>query len=180
MMSTQDPPPWLQVMRELLRTDEGSLPDICFDFGAQELIADAYVLIQSCAVPSPKPIGHLWCEARGRDLDIHHGENPVHMFLSGEADGFHVHYETLIAPTGAQLPGISVLIYEQDVIAIDYRMGPEWTDEAIVGLFSLMEKIAALATPTRITHKSNWFDPDGTLLVEAYSQWQEQTRLAAA
>ncbi|MCQ4165264.1 hypothetical protein [Tahibacter harae] len=171
--------PFLHSLRELMHGDDGSLPDIFIDFGGEALAAEAYALIQSCAVPATGILGHIWCQARGRDFDIHHGENPAALLLTGDADPFHVSYDALHAPNGAALPGLGVYLDAPELISVNYRRGADWTDTAIMGLFSLVEKVASLAASWQIKHKGNCDDPDGSRLLLAFRQWQELGRPAA-
>lgn len=177
--SSPDPLPFLQALRELMHDNDGSLPDIFIDFGGEALAAEAYALIQSHAVPAPRVLGHFWCQARGRDFDIHHGENPARLLLTGDADSFHVSYDVLHAPNGAALPGLGVYLDAPERISVNYRRGTDWTDAAILGLFSLVEKVASLAAAWHIEHKGNCDDPDGSRLLLAFRQWQELGRPAA-
>lgn len=173
-------PPLLQTLRELLHDDDGgSLPDILIGFGGEPLAAEAYALVQSHAVLADRVLGHFWCQARGRDFDIHPGENPARLLLTGDADPFHVSYEALRAPTGAALPGLRVYLDVPERISLNYRRGAEWSDAAMVGLLALVEKIASLAANWHIEHKGNRSDPAGSRLLQALRQWQELGRPAA-
>jgi hypothetical protein len=162
----------LATMRELMHGDDGSLPDVFIDFGRETKVAQAYAQVQSCAAPTSRVLGHFWCEARGRDFDIHYGENPAEMLLIGDADPFHVCYETLRAPNGAQLTEIGMFVETPTLVSLNYRRGENWTDPAIFGFFSLIESVAALANGAKVTHAINLDDPDGTRFVEAFLHWQ--------
>lgn len=160
--------------------DDGSLPEIVIDFGGEAVAATAYSLIQAHAAPETRVLGHFWCQARGRDFDIHYGENPAQLLLTGDADPFHVSYTAVHAPNGTVISDLGISFDTPDRISLNYRRGEAWSEAAILGLFSLVEKITSLTSNARLAHRINGDDPDGSLLLGTFRQWQALGRPAAA
>lgn len=159
-------------LRQILAVNDGSLPDINFDFRGARVVADAYDRVQRRAA-SLKSVGATyWSTVEKRDCIIEFGSNPAVLVLRSEVEAFHVVFTGLTSSKGVSIPDLGVFVLGEDNIAFDYRMGPEWSDEAIEGLFELMSEVAGLADNTLVTHEGNWFDPDGTILVDAFYTWR--------
>ena len=107
-----------------------------------------------------------------KECPISFGENPAELVLSGVAEPFHVVFGGLVSKTGHKIPDLGFFVLGEDFVALDYRMGPEWSLAAIEGLLSLMEEIASLAPGTSVAHESNIFDPNGKVLIQAFSEWR--------
>jgi hypothetical protein len=161
----------LTAVRNALRENDGSLPDINFGFGGVPVAADAYALIQSRASLGEAPLGHYWSKSRLVDCPIHFGENPAQEFLNGDAEPFHVLFGGIRSSSGAHIPPLGFFVFATDHVALDLRMGPEWDDGAIIGLFELVRDVSSLASPVTISHTCNIYDPDGRVFLAAYQRW---------
>jgi hypothetical protein len=159
-------------VRRILDRDDGSLPDITFEFGAARIADAAYRLIRARATTlNGRQDAYYWSRSRDEACPIDFASEPALAILAGDAEPFHVVFGGLRSSAGAPVPDLGVFVFTPGEIALDYRMGPEWNDPAILGLFEIMRDLARLATPVRITHTSNIFDPDGDILLGAYRTW---------
>lgn len=162
----------LESLKAVLSHNDGSLPDINFDFVGARVVADAYSLVQRHATVLKSVGSYYWSKSNAKECPISFGENPAELVLSGEAEPFHVVFGGLVSNTGHKIPDLGFFVLGKDFVALDYRMGPEWSLSAIEGLLSLMEEIASLAPNTSVAHESNMFDPDGQVLIQAFSEWR--------
>lgn len=164
-------------VREILRTNDGSLPDINFDFGQERVVGDAYALIQGRATHLASEDAYYWSKSRHEESPIRFGENPAHAFLRGDAEGFHVVFGGLRSTAGAPIPDLGVFVLEAGFIALDYKMGPEWDEHAILGLFEVMEDIKALSDSVMISHAGNIFESGEGILLTEFNNWLDSHRL---
>ncbi|HEU4653185.1 MAG TPA: hypothetical protein VFS47_04325 [Steroidobacteraceae bacterium] len=162
----------LDSLKAVLSHNDGSLPDINFDFGGVRVVADAYAVIQRRANVLTSVGSYYWSKSEEKECPISFGENPAELVLSGEAEPFHVVFGGLVSPSGNRIPDLGFFVLGEDFVALDYRMGPEWTVPAIEGLLALMDELASLALNTVVTHESNIFDPDGKILIQAFEEWR--------
>jgi len=156
--------------------DDGSLPDISFDFGQQRAVGDAYALIQSRATHLVSKYPYYWSRSRSEECAINFGENPALALLAGEAEPFHVVFGGLRSADGASIPDLGVFVLDDNFIALDYRMGPQWDAPAILGLFEIIRDLKALANSAAISHTGNLFDTDEDILLSAFNTWSNARR----
>jgi hypothetical protein len=161
-------------LRAAFATNDGSLPDINFDFKGAPVVADAYALIQSRATALASKNPCYWEKREQVDCEIHFGDNPALRVLNGEANPFHVVFGGLKSAAGHEMPELGVFVLGPDFIALDYRMGPEWNDAAIAGLLELMVDLAKLGSHTEVAHEGNDFDPTGAILIDSLRRWGRQ------
>jgi hypothetical protein len=166
-MSTQN------VLR-ILSENDGSLPDIEFDFGLEKCVAAAYQVIQyhSSHIDSLKP--YYWSRSREIEVPIIFGQNPAEILLIGEAEPFHLVFGGIISPSGKNVPDLGVFVLSEAVISLDYRMGEYWNEESVEGLFEIMSILKKLSFNTKIKHLGNYFDYEETILLSAFSDWQAE------
>lgn len=158
-------------IRGILHTDDGSLPDINFDFGQERIAADAYALIQGRASGLASEGARYWSKGRRSECPIRFGENPAIALLEGDAEGFHVVFGGLLSDAGAAIPDLGVFVLDAGSIALDYKMGPEWDEPAIIGLFELMLDLKSLADGVQISHDGNMFESDEGILLTEFINW---------
>lgn len=158
-------------VRQLLQRRDGSLPDINFDYGHERLVGDAYALVQGRASRLASSDAYYWSEVENKECPIRFGDNPALAVLCGESKGFHVVFGGLRSASGAPIPDLGVSVYGASFIGLDYRMGPDWDDAAIVGLFDLMRDLKALCASVEISHIDNMFESPEGILLTAFAQW---------
>lgn len=158
-------------VREVLHLNDGSLPDINFDFGQEHVVGDAYALIQGRATHLASEHAYYWSKSRSAESPIRFSENPALAFLDGDAEGFHVVFSGLRSTAGARIPDLGVFVLDVGFIALDYRMGLEWDEPAIVGLFEVMRDLKALSETVKISHVGNIFESDEGILLTEFKNW---------
>lgn len=158
-------------IRDIFYENDGSLPDINFDFGDVRVAGDAYVILQARATCLASKNAYYWSKSRGAEERIYLGDNPALAFLDGDADVFHVVFGGLRSTTGARIPDLGLFVLGMGFLALDYRMGPEWDEPAIVGLFEIMRDLQALTDVVTISHVGNIFERDEGILLTEFKDW---------
>lgn len=158
-------------VREILHTNDGSLPDINFDFGQKPVAGDAYAMIQRRATHLAMENPYYWSKNRREESPIRFGDNPAIAFLEGDAEVFHVIFGGLRSNGGAPVPDLGFFVLDQSFIALDYRMGPEWDAPAIIGLFEIMRDLKSLSDVVHISHNGNVFESEEGILLTEFKNW---------
>ena len=166
----------LQSVSEILSENDGSLPDIEFDFGEEECSSAAYTFVQKQASYLISRGAYYWSKSKEIEVPIKFGENPAELVLSGEAEPFHVVFGGMRSSSGAIIPDLGLFILGSTQISLDYRMGKDWNRAAIEGLFELMLTLKCLAPNTKIQHVGNVFD-ENDILLSAFKMWQTAHRI---
>jgi hypothetical protein len=160
----------MDLVREILGTNDGSLPDIIFEYGS-DCVAIAYDVVRrraTCLASSPNS---YWSPRQNVDVEFGFDDEPAAAYLAGEAEPFHVVFGGLRSSTGHAIPDLGVFVLDRGYFELDYQMGPEWNEAAILGLFEIMKELSAIAPSVEITHAGNDFDPDGSILLDEYRGW---------
>nr|WP_315466541.1 hypothetical protein [uncultured Undibacterium sp.] len=166
----------LDSVSKILSVNDGSLPDIEFDFGEEKRSSMAYDLIQQQASCLSSQGAYYWSKSKEIEVPIKFGENPAELVLSGEAEPFHVVFGGMRSNSGAIIPDLGLFILGSTQISLDYRMGKDWNRAAIEGLFELMLTLKCLAPNTKIRHVGNVFD-ENDILLSAFEMWQTAHRI---
>lgn len=161
----------LDQLRGILQKDDGSLPDINFDFGEERVASNAYALIQSRATHLVSVGAFYWSRNSAAEIPIRFGENPASVFLKGDAEAFHVVFGGLRSSAGAPIPELGVFVLDVGFIALDYRMGPGWNEAAILGLFEIMRDLQASSHSVTISHDGNIFETNEGVLLSEFKNW---------
>lgn len=158
-------------MLELFCEDDGSLPDIELNNLSGKEVIDGYKILKdhSGSIVTENPC--YWSVSQECIVPILIDDNPSSFVISGEAEPFHLCFGDIKSPTGKRIPVLGVFVYS-DGIALDYRMGPEWNQDAIEGLFELMLSITESAENVEVEHKSNINDLDGSIFKSYWSSYQ--------
>lgn len=158
-------------VRKILDTNDGSLPDINFDFGQERVAGNAYALVQQRATHLTTENPYYWSKNRSEESPIRFGENPAIAFLEGDAEVFHVVFGGLRSKGGAPIPDLGFFVLDLGFIALDYRMGSEWDAPAITGLFEIMRDLKSLSDVVHISHDGNVFESDECILLTEFKNW---------
>jgi hypothetical protein len=166
----------IQSILRILSENDGSLPDIEFDFGLEKCVATAYQIIQnqSSYIDSLKP--YYWSRLREIEVPIIFGQNPAEILLTGDAEPFHLVFGGIISLSGKSVPDLGVFVLCETVISLDYRMGEYWNEQSIEGLFEIMSRLKFLSCNTNIKHLGNFFDYEETILLSAFNDWQADNK----
>lgn len=84
----------------------------------------------------------FWDEEQKEDRLVSSVENPVAMMASGRVPNFNVLLSE-VTVAGAVLPPLN-FFWWYDFISMDYRMGEEWGESQVLGLFTLLKEIISL------------------------------------
>ena len=158
-------------LREALRVmskDDGSLPDIEFDFGPACLVPAAYSVVMHRATHLVGA-SNYWSTSLKSEVSFGFGENPAVAIENGEADPFHVLFGGLVSSNGHSIPDLGFFVLSPSDVAFDYRMGAEWDIEAVIGLFELIQALLELSATVKLKHVGNLYD-NGALLA-AFKEW---------
>ena len=118
----------------ILERDNGSLPDIEFDYAGKPLASEAYLFVQSKATRIVSANPYYWSISKQKECLIQYGNNPALKYLQGEAEPFHVVFGGLKSNSGNSIPDLGFFVLGVDFISLDYRMGSEWNIQATEGL----------------------------------------------
>jgi hypothetical protein len=163
----------LQTLSVLLQENDGSLPDINLNFHGSAVVAEVYSYLQDRATHFAAAKPCYWSVSRQQDVQIEYGDTPALEFLEGEAEPFHVVFSGVRAISGKEIPDLGVFILESDFVGIDYRMGNNWTVEALEGLFEILYDLSNLSTRMTVTHEGNINDPTGQIFEAVFKNWME-------
>lgn len=161
----------LSAVIEAFSTDDGSLPDINLDFGEAPIAGDAYAMIQARATHLVSTGAYYWSKSGQEECPIKYGDNPAIEYLRGEAESIHVVFGGLRSSADSPIPDLGVFILGPGYVALDYRMGQEWNEAAIIGLFELLRDLSCLAREVQITNVNSLYDPDGKIMSSAFNGW---------
>jgi len=149
---------------EILEVDDGSLPDINFDFNGEECVSNAYQYIQGLSSALVGSNSYYWSKSKQAEVPILFGENPALKYMEGEAEAFHVLFGGIKSNSGKRVPDLGVFVLSSDYITLDYKMGKFWNAEAVVGLFEIMATFESLSKKTIISHEGNVFEKENELI----------------
>ena len=160
----------IQNVVEIMYENDGSLPDIEFDFGSEKCLDVAYQIVQQHSTHIVSVAPYYWSNSRDVDIPIIFGQNPAEIFLAGEAQSFGLVFGGINSPSGKNIPDLGVFVLAETMISLDYRMGEDWNTEAVEGLFEIMLLLKLLSSTTKIEHISNYFD-DEEILMTVFNDW---------
>ena len=153
----------------LFDKDDGSLPDIEFEFTGPREVMRAYAFIQGCASSFESTESHYWSRGSQAEVPLTFRDDPAQAVVSGDAEPFHVVFGGVQSPTGKQVPSLGVFVFPS-VLALDYRMGSGWHAESVTGLFEIISGIVEFSEGESFEHKGN-LNESGTELLQTYRQW---------
>jgi len=162
----------IEAVVKVLEKNDGSLPDINFDFNDEKPIPRAYQYIQNISSELISKGAFYWSKTKQTEIPIKFGENPAIKLIEGEAEPFHVVFGGIKSSSGKSVPDLGVFVLSSNYISLDYRMGAYWNTEAVIGLFEIMLVLESLSKSTIISHQGNIFEQEKEL-VTAYINWKK-------
>lgn len=151
--------------------DDGSLPDINFNFNGDNIVDIAYQYIQGFSARLAGINFRYWSTSKCSEVPILFGDNPALQVKERKAEPFHVVFGGVKSGSGKRVPDLGVYILASDYFSLDYRMGKSWNAEAVIGLFEVMSELEALSSNTTIHHEGNVFEKSDELMM-AYRYWK--------
>ncbi|BFM05008.1 hypothetical protein [Halioxenophilus aromaticivorans] len=156
---------WSELL-SIFTENDVSLPDIeLLHLSGREAIA-GYERFGNFAGYISSEIPYYWPVTNQCEVSILFTDNPSVQFVAGEAEPFHLCFGGIKSLTGKKLPELGAFVFVfvfADSLVIDYRMGPEWTQAALEGLFEILLAITAKFQNYPIEHKINIKDNDGSI-----------------
>lgn len=135
---------WHKV-RDLFHTDDGSLPDIFVDNLSDEEIVTIYdyVMTQSEIYGDPT----AWSLESAEDIPIRDIDHPAKQYIEKRIESFR--HGITLRVDDLELPSLSICV-GQESIEFDYRMGKEWNEENVSGLFHFLSQVQSIAPTSKI------------------------------
>ena len=137
-------------------TDDGSLPEIEFEFDSPERVVSAFEYFFSCGAADVTADGgcKLWNVRLDREVPFE-GPDDVRKLLTGDVESFHIVLGgiSLGRPT---IPDLGLLV-DSSGFTIDYRMGEEWGEAQIESLILLLRELASMGGAISVP----WWGQDG-------------------
>lgn len=149
-------------LQEIFRKDDGSLPDIELSNLSAEEVIYGYAFIRNHAerISSKEP--SFWSSLKNCDISFSYEDNPATHVVFGEAEPFHLCFGGIKSPSGQSIPELGLFVFV-DSLSLDYRMGPQWSLQAIQGLFELISCMSQGYVNMKVNHKNNINDYDGVI-----------------
>jgi hypothetical protein len=161
---------WAKV-RDCFATDDGSLPGIEIDCLSSAEVSAVYLNLRGRS--------HLYNEAAEFWSEVEHASLPIDsvpdaaaLVVRYQAAPFHICIDGLVAG-GHALPTLGLFIF-QDMIAIDYRMGPCWGPGEVKGLFLLLRELCKLAPSAVVKPATGEGPPDPDRFAQAWADFREE------
>jgi hypothetical protein len=154
---------WAEINDIFLESD-GSLPEIFFAKLNVAQIEEGYKLLVSLASQFISG-SNYWLAAECRDVRVIATDTVESVFAVADCPHFHVVLAGVRTPSGIELPVLGVSV-DAESLAVDYRMGPDWSPEAVAGLMELVDIIAEAADCRNLEHFGNINDPTGSRVLE--------------
>jgi hypothetical protein len=154
-----------QDVRDLFEVDDGSLPQIRITYKDKWAAAMAYALLRKRAARIASRAAYFWSNERGEEVPLDAVPNAAKLVVTGEAGPFHVVLSG-IESQGAVIPDLGVFVFS-DQLVLDYRMGPQWSEREVLGLFELLLALASL-------------DPNAVVLLKDYGQREVRNNFSKA
>ena len=133
--------PDFQSIQDCFLHDDGSLPGIELRCDDTREIPRIYEFLLSGSEITTVDAS-FWDEIAQRDVRIDSVPNPASLVVDGTSTGFHLCVRKQIA--GVDLPELGISVFQNN-IELDWRMGPEWTEEKVFTFFELLHLLKDLA-----------------------------------
>ena len=160
---------WLwKDLRSLFEVDDGSLPEVCVTYVDVEAPSRAFALLRDSA-SSVLGIPTFWSIADERDCPVASVPNAAVLVCRGAAESFHVVLEG-VRSRDVTLPDLGVFVFP-DQLALDYRMGSEWTPVRVEAFFALLADLAAFDPRARISLPEGCVPEDAARFQNAWPRW---------
>lgn len=127
---------------ECFDTDDGSLPGIEVAKLSPAGVSAVYAMLRRRSRLSGDHPPEFWSRTREASVLVDSVPDAAGLVAAGEAEAFHHCIEGVVAG-GVELPVLGVFVW-QDVVELDYRMGPDWGPAQVAGFFELLRDCCAL------------------------------------
>jgi RHS repeat-associated protein len=117
--------------------DDGSLPAVEIANLLPQEVAAIYRKVRASSTVRGTP--SFWDEQTGSDRPLDDVPNAALLVAERRAAAFHFVTDGLPV-SGVALPCLGVQVF-QDIVAVDYRMGPEWDSERVFAFFQWLRAV---------------------------------------
>lgn len=154
----------------VLKEDDGSLPElrVPIELSTADQVY-AYLKSRSSGFSHRKAT--YWSAALSQDVEIQWLASASELIRLAESQSFHVVLGGVRSETGNAVPDLGVFMSANELI-LDYRMGSQWSEHAVVGLFEILSSLSDIGGTKAFEHSVNQFDYEGTILVGAWESWR--------
>ena len=160
---------WLQVS-DIFLVNDGSLPEVTFKELSVAEVSSAYQLLRQFG-GGFECNTYYWSIPEQRDLKVLSTDRVEDIFAIADGKHFHVLILDVRSPSKLPVPTLGIGVGE-DWITIDYRMGLEWTPDAVFGFFEIVSALQDLTMASTITHGVNANDPGGRRFIASLRDWR--------
>ena len=143
-------------LRRYFETDDGSLPEIEFEFESPEKIVQAFERFFCLGAVDATANGgcKLWNIRENKEIPFS-GPQASRLLQGGEIEPFHIVLSG-ISLGGTSIPELGVELYPAGM-TIDYRMGPEWGEAQIRAIAILLRDLEGIGGKISVP----WWGEDG-------------------
>ena len=154
-------------------TDDGSLPGIEITSMTPSGVSAVYGMLRhrSHLIGDPP---EFWSRTANVSVLVDSVPNAAGMVASGEAEAFH-HCVGGITAGGVELPVLGIFVW-QNGVELDYRMGLDWTADAVIGFFELLRECCLLDAGATILPAELEGPPYPDRFLRAWSLYNEQSK----
>jgi hypothetical protein len=135
------------LVRSSFDLDDGSLPAVELHALSVDEVGHIYASIRT---RSGTVVGFpsFWDYESNTERGLDEVPNAALLVAEGKAAAFHFLIEGSLA-SGVRLPTLGFQIFE-DVVAVDYRMGPDWGPLQVFAFFGLLKDLLAMSRCGRL------------------------------
>lgn len=144
---------WVE-LRDLFDTDDGSLPEVVFIDPPRGALQPLFAFLMGRGTVDADRDATLWDPTLEADVPITDVPDAGERVATGNLPSFHVVFNG-IEVDGITIPPLGAFFFE-DELALDYRMGDEWTPPVLAAFARLLDAMRALAPGVELQAR-----PDG-------------------
>jgi len=127
-----------QDLKTYFEQDDGFLQEVSLEGYSPQEIVSIFNYLVSLSSPSSLE-SELWHTLSESNVKLNQFPCAAEVMLEGEAEPFHMLLKELKFE-GVTLPDLGAFISTDEII-LDYRRGPEWTDQVIRTFLALISKV---------------------------------------
>jgi hypothetical protein len=164
---------WLwQSLRDLFEVDDGSLPEIWVNYVDTQATVSGYDLLRKRAVAVVTQEPYFWSMVQNAEVPLEAVPSPAALVVSGDAEPFHVVLGG-IDSRGAVIPDLGIFVFP-DQLALDYKMGPQWNQLKVQGLFGLLSELVAFDSRATLSLEENVIPDVRGRFYDAWHRWSAE------
>lgn len=167
-MTTSD---YLNKAVSVLNEDDGSLPEVRIEI-ALGSANDLYGYLKSRSSGFAHRNATYWSMELSQDVEIQWSTAASELIQLADSSSFHIVLGGMQSESGNAIPDLGIY-FDATSLTLDYRMGPVWTESAVLGFFELVSSLLHISGAVTFSHSVNRFDHDGSVLIGAWESWRD-------